>query len=387
MFQSKKFLVISFVFILFLILLAACNLPSNQPQVTEEPNLVYTAAAQTVAAQLTQAISGQVPTQQPTQGTNPTATQQAPTATQAVPTATTAAPTATSVPPTATPTQVPCNLMEFVKDVNYPDDTEVQPGTTIDKTWRLKNIGSCSWSSSYSLVFDSGDAMSAPASVQMTNGQVPPGSTVDVTVRMKAPDGAGTYQGNWKVRDGSGNVFGYAPNNKAFWVKVKVAAVVNYSFIGQASNAEWRNGTTLLPYGDSDNDAPGVAVVLDGAKLENDKTYDDVLATYPERIDNGTISGLFGKIVVKNNDHFRAEIGLRTPCTNGKVKFQLYYRKSGVLTLLKEWVKSCDGSLLSVDVDLDSLEGQEVNFMLAVTTEGAWDNDKAIWVNPRIQEG
>lgn len=385
MFQSKKFFVISFVFILSLIILTACNLPSNQPQVTDEPNLVYTAAAQTVAAQLTQAVSGQVPTQQPTQVILPTATQAAPTATQAVPTATVAAPTATSVPPTATP--VPCNLMEFVKDVNYPDDTEVQPGTTIDKTWRIKNIGSCSWSSSYSLVFDSGDAMSSPASVQLTNGQVPPGSTVDVTVRMKAPDGAGTYQGYWKVRDGSGTVFGYAPNNKAFWVKVKVTAVVNYSFIDQASNSEWRNGTSSLPYGDSDNDGPGVAVVLDGVKLENDKTYDDVLAMYPQRVENGVITGLYGKYTVRDGDHFRAETGFRTPCTNGKVKFQIYTMKSGTLSLMKEWVKSCDGSLLSIDIDIDSLEGQEVNFMLAVSAEGPWDNDKAIWVNPRIQKG
>lgn len=387
MFQAKKFIVLPLVFILFLILLTACNLPSNQPPATEQPNLVYTAAMQTVAAEVTKIASGQIPTDQPIEVILPTATQAAPTDTQAPPTATVSVPTATSVPPTPTATQVPCNQMEFIKDVNYPDNVELQPGATFDKTWRLKNIGSCTWSSSYSLVFDSGDAMSAPASVQLTNGQVPPGSMVDVTVRMKAPEKAGTYQGYWKLRDGSGNSFGYAPSSKAFWVKIKVTAPVNYSFIDQADNSEWRNGSSPLSYGDRDNDGPGIAVVIDGVKMENDKTYDNVLAMYPERVDNGVITGLYGKITVKEDDHFRAELGLRAPCTNGKVKFQLYYLKSGTLTLLKEWVKSCDGTLLSVDVPLDSLEGQEVNFMLAVNAEGPWDNDKAIWVNPRIQEG
>jgi len=38
------------------------------------------------------------------------------------------------------------------------------PGTTFIKTWRLKNLGPCVWSTSYSLVFFSGELMDAPTS-------------------------------------------------------------------------------------------------------------------------------------------------------------------------------------------------------------------------------
>ena len=44
-----------------ILILSACNLPSNAP-VTEEPNAVFTAAAQTVQAQLTQSVPFSTPT-------------------------------------------------------------------------------------------------------------------------------------------------------------------------------------------------------------------------------------------------------------------------------------------------------------------------------------
>ena len=34
-----------------------------------------------------------------------------------------------------------------------PDNTEIAAGTTFVKTWRLKNNGSCTWTSGYSRVF------------------------------------------------------------------------------------------------------------------------------------------------------------------------------------------------------------------------------------------
>jgi hypothetical protein len=34
-----------------------------------------------------------------------------------------------------------CNRAEFVRDVNYPDGANLYIGTTFDKTWRLKNVG------------------------------------------------------------------------------------------------------------------------------------------------------------------------------------------------------------------------------------------------------
>ena len=43
-----------------------------------------------------------------------------------------------------------CDMAQFVADVTVPDGTTYAPGAAFTKTWRLKNIGTCTWSTSYS---------------------------------------------------------------------------------------------------------------------------------------------------------------------------------------------------------------------------------------------
>jgi hypothetical protein len=397
MFTLKKTFLVAVLMIL--LVLSACNLPSAVTPQPGDPNLIYTAAAQTVAAQLTQAASGIVPTNVPP--TNPpvqvpTATQQPPvefpTATSIPPTV--VIPTSTTVPPTQKPptpvpptaTQVPCDQMDFIKDVTYPDNTEVEPGEVFIKTWRIKNTGSCTWNSSYKLVFINGDAMGGPASQQLTTSTVKPGESIDIDVELTAPDVADTYKGNWKIQNGAGARIGLGPENKPFWVQVVVVEKVNYDCLAKAKNADWRNTTDDVPFGDREDDSGGIAAYGINVKLEDGKTYAKVLGTYPERIDNGWISGTFDEYKVKDGDHFRSLVGFRSSCTDGKVKFQLSYEQGGVQTDLKSWTKECDGSLLSLDYNLADLEGETVQFILTVNAAGSFKNDKAIWINPRIQQ-
>lgn len=96
--------------------------------------------------------------------------------------------------PTVTSTAVPCNWVKFISDVTIPDNWETTPSDHFTKTWRLQNAGSCTWTSGYSLVFDHGDQMSAPASQQLTPGTVAPGGTIDVSVNLISPAAAGTYR-------------------------------------------------------------------------------------------------------------------------------------------------------------------------------------------------
>ena len=386
------------VLIFTVLLLSACTMPNVATPTPESPNLIYTAAAQTVIAQITQ-IASDVTEPAPTQSDE---TPQAPvsTSTETQPTAqptntpvppTAVPPTNTSVPPTATPkpataTPVPCNLMEYVKDVNYPDGTQLDAGTTFDKTWRIKNIGSCTWDSDYVLIFDHGDSLDAPASVLLTNGKVRPGDTVDATVPdMVAPDSAGTYQGFWKVRDGSGHVFGYGTASKAFWVKIVVSNPVTYDFIAKANKATWSNATSSITLGAAMSDK-GFVAISDNQKMENGTTYDEALATYPERIDDGIITGRYTDYKVVKGDHFRSKAGFRINCQVGQVKFQLSYKEGSTITLLKEWSKKCNGSLISMDYDLSSLKGKTVQFILGVTTDGSSLHDNVLWINPRIQK-
>ena len=126
----------------------------------------------------------------------------------------------------ATSSQPPaaCDRAEFVSDVTVPDGTTFAPGATFNKTWRLKNVGTCTWSTSYSLVFDTGEKMGGSDSVSLPKS-VAPGQTVDVTVGLKAPTSAGTYRGYWKFANANGVRFGIAADGtKSWWVEIKTSA-------------------------------------------------------------------------------------------------------------------------------------------------------------------
>ncbi|MCX6072272.1 MAG: NBR1-Ig-like domain-containing protein [Chloroflexi bacterium] len=124
--------------------------------------------------------------------------------------------------PTATATPLPCNKAEFVTDVTIPDGEDITIFDTFTKTWRLRNVGTCTWTSEYRVVFDHGDQMLAPDSAPITSGTVAPGATVDVSVPMEGPGTAGTYKGYWRLRDAGGVLFGVgASGNVAFWVEIE----------------------------------------------------------------------------------------------------------------------------------------------------------------------
>jgi len=107
-------------------------------------------------------------------------------------------------------------------DITIPDDTLIAPGQSIIKTWKLVNSGSCTWTASYSARFFYGDRMDAPESVPLQE-TILPSQSVEISIEMVAPLTAGTYQGNWKLSNPSGVLFGIGPNGDSpFWVRIIV---------------------------------------------------------------------------------------------------------------------------------------------------------------------
>jgi hypothetical protein len=209
MFVNKR---LTLVFLAALVALAACNLPANP---RKDPNAVYTEAAQTVQAQLTQQAL-LIPSATPPPPASPTLLP----------------PVATFTPlSTASPTPI-CDLALYVKDVSVPDGTQFLPGQTFTKTWRLKNIGVCTWTGSYQLIFDNGAIMDGP-SPQALTGPVAPGQEVDLSINLKAPVGAGPYRGYWRLRNPAGIlmpvVSGYT--GTAFFVDIKVVTATGTATI------------------------------------------------------------------------------------------------------------------------------------------------------------
>lgn len=99
------------------------------------------------------------------------------------------------------------NSFEFVEDLNVPDDTVFSPGEEFAKRWRLRNNGTCPWSTDYSILFVGGDQMSAEEQIPLKQS-VAVSETLDVSVAMIAPLEPGTYRGNFQIADPTGEPFG-----------------------------------------------------------------------------------------------------------------------------------------------------------------------------------
>jgi hypothetical protein len=200
---------------ILIIVLVGCNLPGAQYTATP-PSEAFTKAAETVAAELTQVSS--LASATPIQPTD------------TVTSIYTSTPSPSNTPAfTPTNTPIPCNLASFVSDVTYPDFTHVAPNQTFVKTWRLRNIGSCSWNSNYLLIFDHGDGLGVTSGYtqQLTSNVVNPGQMVDLTVNLTSAAASGTYTGYWRLRDPGGVLFGITPGGGTFLVKVIVVATIS----------------------------------------------------------------------------------------------------------------------------------------------------------------
>jgi hypothetical protein len=87
------------------------------------------------------------------------------------------------------------------------DNTAFKPGTVFAKIWQIKNAGTCTWTTAYSLVYASGESMGSPVALPLLQ-DVKPGETVDLRLTLIAPENPSTYTGNWYLQDTSGAVFG-----------------------------------------------------------------------------------------------------------------------------------------------------------------------------------
>lgn len=113
-----------------------------------------------------------------------------------------------------------CLRAEFVRDVTIPDGSFVTPGRSFTKTWRIRNGGTCTWTTDFSLVEVSGSALGTVKSVRLPHS-VAPGKTVDISVQMMAPYASGVYQSNWMLTSPRGNTFGVGCNGQVpVWASV-----------------------------------------------------------------------------------------------------------------------------------------------------------------------
>lgn len=394
----KRNLFFYFALLSLLLVMTGCSLLENAAVPTIDENMVQTYAAGTVTARQTLSalesmvavLTSQPPTGQPpvvTATTRPATSTPIPTNTVvSLPTST---PTKTPVPYTPTP-ETPCLWASFVKDVTIPDGTTLAPGSAFTKTWRLMNKGTCTWTTKYSLVFSSGDAMSGPATVSFPK-DVEPGDTIDLSINLVAPSSTGDYAGYYQIETNSGALFGTGfGGGTKFFVKVTVknASLTDLHIANQFCSAVWKSSTGTVPCPSSSYDfANGSVTFTKTPKLAGGYVDDQpTIIMVPSNGTGGEISGRFPATTIKTGDHFKALTGFIDGYKKGNVMFMLNYSVDGGADQnFKSWTQTYDKNFVRIDFDLASFVGKKVAFVLkVVNNDGSSTDDVAFWLDPYI---
>ena len=204
--RNRKYNFLS-ILMLFALFVTSCG------SADAESDTIATAVAMTVSAQETQkaqATATSVPTE-----AGPTSAPEATATGQAVPTF--APPTAPGPVGSGDTCQVVANLV----GETIPDGTIMQPDETFLKTWRLKNNGTCTWNTSYKIVYWSGDLMGGLQEYPLPK-VVAPGEEVEISLSLVAPTTNGNFSGFWKLQSEWGTPFGVGQYDQPFYVQINV---------------------------------------------------------------------------------------------------------------------------------------------------------------------
>ena len=376
------------------LVLSACA--TAQPSPTTLANAVSTyvmqtgQANQTLVAQVAQTAAqpSQTETPQASATSIATAVMGSPAAQTATLPAQTAAVTQTPTANSAS-TGSPADWAALGNYVSIPDGSIFNVSDTFTTTWRIKNIGTTTWTTDYALVYVSGDVMTGDKTVALT-ANVAPGAQVDLSVMMTAPADPGKYQGFWELRNATGTLFGTGPQaNQPF--EVKIAAVkVDYNFANSYcdSGVTWVNGSsTQLSCPGASGSADGAIQRIDNPTLEDGSTANgSALQEEPQQITNGVLKGTFYPgITVLKGDHFKTVIGC-VQNANCNLTFALHaIINGGSEVSLGSWDQTNDHLVVKIDVDLSAYAGQTVAFILKVSAKTASSQNKGLWLNPRIE--
>jgi hypothetical protein len=98
------------------------------------------------------------------------------------------------------------DLATITQDIIMTGGNSLTPGQVFNKTWQLRNAGSCTWTTEYDLDYLAGDLVESipvarPASIA-------PGATADFSLEITAPTTKGVHRGSWLLRNADGRLFG-----------------------------------------------------------------------------------------------------------------------------------------------------------------------------------
>jgi hypothetical protein len=118
------------------------------------------------------------------------------------------------------PSDLDCIHAELVSEYP-PDRTVFMPNTSFTKSWTIKNVGTCTWDTSYQMIFWSGEPLGGASYYNMPE-VVPPGNEVTISIILQSPASEGIYTGYWRLKTPWNAVFGVGQYSQAFYAEIQV---------------------------------------------------------------------------------------------------------------------------------------------------------------------
>jgi hypothetical protein len=293
-----------------------------------------------------------------------------------------------------------------------PDSTTINTTEKFTKTWRFKNIGTCTWTTAYKFIFIGGDKMDAPNSITLPSN-VAPSETIDISINLIAPATPGIYKGIWSFEDNTGKQFGLGSSSKGqIWVQVEVElaptnsptqptqtsepTIANpfstppletlaYDFVSEICSAQWFSNNILQPCPESGSEAQNPISLVTLPTLEDGTTLNNPAIMISPINTNGSIQGIYPEYLVQPGDHFRAMASCEANSIPCSAIFRFSYQ-DGSNAVVVLWVigEFYDQKYTQIDIDISALAGQMVKFILDVTPLNSDPGNHVFWASPGI---
>jgi hypothetical protein len=177
---------------------------------------------------------------------------------------------------------------------------------------------------------------------------------------------------------------------------------LRYDLVENAHLAPWANHEGKLTFPTPAGNYMGSVFTEAGMVMEDGRSHSNILATYPQPVAGGYISGKFSvfytdtdsraqmsrPMVILPLSRFTAAVGFNknaSPQAKAKFTFSVV-DDAGTSVYNSEIVASNDGKLDYFNIDLNSMTGEARSFVLRVDSLGEPGEDLAVWVDPLISE-
>lgn len=296
--------------------------------------------------------------------------------------------------------------------MTLPDFTEVNAGEQLIKTWEIKNIGGCTWTPAYQLVYNNGARVSA-ASITPFTKNILPGETVQISIPVIIPETTGRIQTYWYLISDTNQIVGTDTDGKPYlWFKAEVEPASSQTFnltatpqpfvtlealipnpsgvildlYSNACGAVWLSNNNPIPCPEFETNPFGVVQLVKDEPFENGEfTSDALLFALPASQSEVIVTGTYPQFVVQNGDKltFRTGCLLNTPQCSALVFFY-YINESGTREILWGVSEGQDGITSNVEIDLSFLQGQTISIQIEVSSLGESFDDSILISSPII---